>query len=118
MRKRTLQSLRHLSPIEKGTLSAFKKAVSKRFGKSIKKFILFGSRARGEGDEFSDLDVAVLVDTEERLVMGEIIDIATELRWETDIAISPLVINTEYFKFLKDIERGIALAIDKEGVIL
>lgn len=105
--------LRHLSPIEKEILLTFKKLVSKRFGESIKKFTLFGSRARGEGDEFSDLDVAVLVDVEERLVMGEIIDIATDLWLQSDISISPLVINTEHFKQLKKMKRGIALAIER-----
>lgn len=104
--------LRYLSPIEKDVLSTFKEAVLKRFGKSIKKFILFGSRARGEGDEFSDLDIAVLVDTEERLVRGEIIDIATDLWLQSDISISPLVINSEHFKQLKKMGRGIALAIE------
>ncbi len=105
--------LRYLSPIEKDVLSTFKESVLKRFGKSIKKFILFGSRARGEGDEFSDLDVAVLVNVEERLVMGEIIDIATDLWLQSDISISPLVINTEHFKQFKKMKRGIALAIEK-----
>ena len=55
-------------------------------------FKVFGSRSRGDGDEYSDLDVFIEVETIDKELKGKILDIAWEVGFYNDcMHISPLV---------------------------
>lgn len=107
---------RELSFIERDKVSEFKGRLIEQFDGEILDLILFGSRARGEGHEESDIDVAVLVKEESGELRRNIYDIAAEIYLESDINISPLVMSKDRFEWLKSIERGIALEIAKDGI--
>lgn len=70
------------------------------FGSKLKQIILFGSYARGDYDEWSDLDLMVLVDEEEQFLKKHDADIAALM---SDIAIKycvmPSVIEKNYNHF-------------------
>lgn len=107
-----------LSAGEKEALFTFIRKLKEQFGKEVVRIILFGSRAKGEGFEESDLDVAVLLKEENFRIRKEIYNLASDIFLEHDIDISPFVMSEEKFDWLKDIERGIALEIEKEGILL
>lgn len=107
-----------LSAGEKEALLVFIKKLREQFGKEVVRIILFGSMARGEGHEESDLDVAVLLKEENFRIRKEIYDLASDIFLEYDIDISPFVMSQQKFEWLKAIERGIALEIEKEGIII
>jgi len=71
----------------------FRERVMKDYGDTVEKIILFGSVARGDHGEGSDVDVLVVVD--EKAVKEDIVGIAFEIMLETDIYISPKVISQE-----------------------
>jgi predicted nucleotidyltransferase len=55
-------------------------------------FKVFGSRARGDADEYSDMDVFIEVETLDKALKDKISDIAWEVGFYNDcIHISPLV---------------------------
>lgn len=55
-------------------------------------FKVFGSRARGDADEYSDLDVFIEVETLDKELKEKILDIAWEVGFYNDcMHISPLV---------------------------
>ncbi len=105
-----------LTAKEVEALTQFKIAVEKDLGSEILKFIFFGSRARGKGREYSDLDVLVLLREEKRIFTDKIYDIAGDVFLDYDVDISPLVMGEDYFNWLKGIERAIALDIEREGI--
>lgn len=89
-----------------------------KFGDNIIELRLFGSRARGEGHEESDLDVAVIVKKESGRLRRHIYDIAADILLSDSINISPLVFSKEKLDWLLSIERGIALDNEREGITL
>jgi predicted nucleotidyltransferase len=96
----------------------FKQGVSALAGIHVEQIVLFGSRARGEGHEESDLDLAVILSEDEGPHWRRIVDVATELNLEYEyrIRVSPLILSRA--KLLNLWERGpvIADAIIIEGV--
>lgn len=52
---------------------------------------MFGSRARGEGDEYSDLDVFIEVERLDKALEEKINEIAWEIGFEHSVFISPLI---------------------------
>ena len=96
----------------------FKEALGKICGPTGWALYLFGSRARSEGDEDSDLDVLVLLDNYEEEKKKKIWDAAYQTFGSSDILISPMVLSRSYYEDLKRRERLIAMTIEKEGIAL
>ena len=80
--------------------------------------LLFGSKARGDFDPESDLDVAILVDGLDQATKREIIDIVADAEVKYLVVVSSLVFSWEDFQLLRARERRIAIDIDSEGVPL
>jgi predicted nucleotidyltransferase len=96
----------------------FKDGLTAIPGVAVERVILFGSRARGKGDEGSDLDLAVILADDEGLYWRAIVDVATELNldYEYRIRLSPLIVSRAKLVELWDRERAIAHAILVEGI--
>jgi len=58
-------------------------------GHRVRKILVFGSRARGEAEPDSDLDVAVLVDRASRDLEKALDDVAYQVMWDRDF--SPVI---------------------------
>ena len=99
-------------------LSAYADREARRFGNRLRFVRLFGSWARGEAHEESDIDVAVVVDglvfAEWLLSVGDAADVALE----TSVFLSPFVVSGERFDELLRRERRIAADIMSEGILL
>ncbi|MBI2345692.1 MAG: nucleotidyltransferase domain-containing protein [Deltaproteobacteria bacterium] len=107
-----------LTPLEERCVAAFKQRVTSAVGPTATTFRLFGSRARGESHEESDVDVLVLLTKSNRATKEMIWDIANDLLLEEWVHIAPLVMSVEEFQTLLDRERRIALDIQAEGIPL
>jgi uncharacterized protein len=98
----------NLSPAETELLRRFRLAMTERFGPRLTRLVLFGSRARGEGHEESDLDVLVLVEAVTAEERRRVLDRAFELELETGLALSPLVRDAATFSSTTMLAREIA----------
>jgi predicted nucleotidyltransferase len=65
MRSLSSAEIKTLSDSEKKSIRKLKERLSETF--HLRELILFGSKARGDSEEWSDVDVLVLVDDEKRL---------------------------------------------------
>jgi predicted nucleotidyltransferase len=80
---------------------------------------LFGSRARGEGHEHSDLDIALIVSTgARRMHRHEIYDLAFDIGLAHGVELAPVLIEEPQLQELRDRERRLAHDIDVEGISL
>lgn len=109
-----------LSPVVRDTLALFKARVVASCRDRIREMRLFGSMARGNAHEGSDVDVLVLVDERDLAVVDAIVAAKVEVENEVDapFTISPLILSQAHFNELRARERRIALDIEQEGIPL
>jgi predicted nucleotidyltransferase len=87
-------------------------------GENIIKLVLYGSRARGDYERGSDLDVAIIVRGLTRELKKRILDAVADMELKYFKPLSTLILSEEEFEFLKKRERRIALNIEREGITL
>ena len=95
-----------------------KKRLSLRLRQHLKKLIIFGSRARGEATDESDLDLVALVDEKTPEIERALEDIVYQVMWDHDFkpVISLKVFNESQFN--EAVRKGFSFYgnVHKEGV--
>lgn len=105
-----------LSPSERAAIDEFVAAARHTLGSDLVWVRLFGSRARGEGHEYSDLDLALIVTPAGRARRRQLYDLAFDIGLCHGVELAPLVIEQQRFEELKARERQIACDIETEGI--
>jgi predicted nucleotidyltransferase len=115
---RSLESVNWITGAEREAIARFKHGLAMLPAAGVERVILFGSRARGEGNESSDLDLAVILSGDEGPYWRQIVDVATDLNLEYEfrIRVSPLIVSHAKLLELWDRERAIARVILSEGI--
>ena len=83
----------------------FAKGVRKMLGNSLDSVIVYGSYARGDYSEFSDIDIMLLVSLEEeeiKKISDQISDLAFDFMMKYGVDISPVITNTDHFNYWVD----------------
>jgi predicted nucleotidyltransferase len=97
-------------------IEELKKSLKERFGVETELF-LFGSVARGESSESSDVDILVLLkDTVTTAVEEKIYDIAYEIGLEYDIVFGIIVNTKKEWDKLSNIQSPLVVEIKRKGV--
>jgi predicted nucleotidyltransferase len=102
----------------KNELEDLKRRLGRLLGPQAFKMVLFGSRARGDYGEDSDVDMAIRVRGLTREMKRRILDKVAEIELEYLLPISVLVFSEDEFDHLKKRERRIAIDIEREGIPL
>ena len=79
-------------------------------------FRVFGSRARGDADEYSDLDVFVEVERLDQNLKEQLLDIAWEVGLDNLTVISPLIYTRDEIENSPHRSSPIIKIIAQEGV--
>ena len=87
-------------------------------GHRLVRVVLFGSRARGEGDAESDLDVLVVVDDGDWRFRDVVALVAFEPMIEYGVVLSPLVVDQADYIWWQEHRAPIYRSISAEGVVL
>lgn len=81
-------------------------------------FGVFGSRARGDEDEYSDLDVFVEVPSLDKQLKEKILDVVWEVGFENFMVISPLIFTKDEIENSPLRSSPIVKNIVEEGVVI
>jgi len=100
------------------TLRELKESLQGFLGDRLLRMVLFGSRARGDYNNGSDIDVTIIIRGLTRELKHQILDKVAEVELNHLMPISALILSEDEFNHLKKRERRIALDIEKEGVLL
>ncbi len=106
-----------MSDKEMEVVKGFCADVRKALGDNVVSITLFGSRARGEGDEESDIDVLILLEESSLEIHWRISEITVDYMLEYDVPLSPITFTEAEWR--KNKERGSFFIenVEKEGVL-
>jgi predicted nucleotidyltransferase len=97
-------------------LGEFKRRLAARFGDRVERVTLFGSSARGEQHEDSDVDVLVVIARVTGLEQREVAAMGAALLTERGIDIMPAGFSSEAWADVQRRELLIADEVAREGV--
>ncbi len=107
----------HLKENERRALKELKERVLQRFPSA--EIILYGSKARGDFDKESDIDVLILIEGEvNTTVEEEIFHLAYDIELEDDVVFGILVHAKDFWNSNLANAMPIHWNIDKEGVVI
>lgn len=106
--------------IQKNAINESTSILKKVLKNDLIKIILYGSYARGDYNQFSDIDIFVLVKNKKNELNGilnEICDKLFELDLRYNVTINPLIENLQVYDKFKNVSL-LFENIEKEGVVL
>lgn len=110
----------NMPDIVNSSLNQFFLQMKKIFGLHLSKVIVYGSYARGDYRENSDIDVMVLVnlcEAEIKKLENTVYDTAFDIEMKTGIDISPIVKNETQYEYWLDV-LPFYRNIREEGVVV
>ena len=99
-------------------LKRFKEAVTKALGNELVELKLFGSKARGDAREDSDIDVLVITNSGNWRLRDVVYRIVNNILLDDDINISPKVIGKEDYKRLYEKGYPFVKNVIRDGVVI
>lgn len=105
-----------LSIKEKTVLKEFKTSLKQVLGGQLIELKLFGSKARGDDQPDSDVDVLVIVASDDWHMSDTVYDIATDIFLQTDLCISPKVISKNIFDKLQKENTSFIRNISRDAI--
>lgn len=76
----------------------YEELLLKKFPKRIRKLMLFGSKARGDANRSSDIDILVVVRRNGKKVVRKIVELTHQPIAKYLVDISPIVVEENFFK--------------------
>ncbi|MBD5476141.1 MAG: nucleotidyltransferase domain-containing protein [Lachnospiraceae bacterium] len=102
----------------KEVMTRFAKEAKRIYGSLIYDVILYGSCARGDYAEDSDVDVMILVDAEQDEIgkmRRQIMDISDQIDLEYDVVLAPVIQNYQLYQQYMPVSRFYQ-NVQREGV--
>jgi len=97
-------------------LELFKERLQEKLGDNLIRIILFGSRARGDNNDYSDYDCLVIVKENDKSTEEEILHIEADLLYEKDALFSAFAYSEK--EMLKKKYEPFIINATREGIAL
>jgi predicted nucleotidyltransferase len=112
------RGIEHLTANEQRAVHAFLQSLQEHLGDQVLQTILFGSKARGDGTRWSDIDILITVREESWPLRAEVSTLAADVSLEYGVLLGPRVIGQERWERMKQAGFGLYKNVAAEGVPL
>ncbi|NPV29952.1 MAG: nucleotidyltransferase domain-containing protein [Firmicutes bacterium] len=99
-----ISGLNPLRETDKKAVVEFCTLLRRKLKDNLRQIRLFGSKARGDDDPESDIDILLLVEKRDPVVEDQIIDIAYEVSLKYDVVMMPVVLSVD--EYLSSLSRA------------
>jgi len=103
---------------ENAALRTFVQRVLDELGAQVFQVILFGSKARGDSNADSDVDVLILANEENRRLQETINKIASQISLDYDVLFNPLLIAEARWRQMSSERFSVCRNVERDGVTL
>jgi predicted nucleotidyltransferase len=99
-------------------ISAYVQQVVAHFGDDVVSITLYGSQARGEAHEESDIDLFVVVRHDTPTLRQTLADLAWRVQFEHDVVISDIIRSVDQLSRMQANRFPYYQSIEREGILL
>lgn len=107
-----------LSPNENMAIKEFLSAIQKAYGEKILRAALFGSKARGDATQYSDIDLLLIVTDDHWKFQKALIEIGSDVGLKYDVLLDLRVISAERWQYMATIQAGLYRNISQDAIPL
>lgn len=112
------QPIAKLTSKERQAIKTFTDRLHEHLPGTILQVMLFGSKARGDSQPWSDIDILIIAKEESWPLRGEISTLAADVSLEYDVLIGPRVIGQERWERMKQHHFSLYQNVAAEGIPL
>jgi predicted nucleotidyltransferase len=113
-----VRSLSHLAPNDQAAVLEYVTRICACFPDRVLAVALFGSKARGDDDAESDIDLLVLVDVEDKMFRSELWRIASDVSLDHNVVLSARVFGRDRWAETRRMRLPLYRAVAVDGVPL
>jgi predicted nucleotidyltransferase len=113
-----VNKLYNLTKEQKAAVVAYLRLLEKKYRDKIEQVVLFGSIARGEFDEESDVDIMIVLKNGSRKLREEISMASFDLILRNNVILSPIVMDRKTYEWHKKNRAPLYNSIKKDGIDL
>ena len=107
-----------LTKKERGVIEEFKRRVEGQFPGELVSMLVFGSKARGDATEESDIDVIVISRSDDKKLAKDIRYTGYDLEIEHGVILSTQVYSEKHINYLRNIPTQFIQNVDREAVVI
>ncbi len=105
-----------LNKQERKAIKKFKKELKKELGEQIVEIKLFGSKARGDFNKNSDIDILVVLKNDSEKNKDKVFDVVQNILLEFEVLLSPVIFAKQEYNYLNKIPSIFMQNLKFEGV--
>jgi len=110
--------LKHLTSHEREAITEYLERLRAKYADQVARVVLFGSKARGDGDQESDIDLFVVLKTDDPSLKEQIWRMSYEVALERGVTFGDFIVGRSRYARMRDIEEPVFRNIRDEGIEL
>ena len=92
--------------------------VHSEYGEQTREAMLFGSKARRDSADYSDIDILLIVEDETWRVKDDITNISADISLKYDVLLDVRVIGAARWQYMSEIRAGLYRQIERDAISL